>query len=319
MGFLLFPLKLCVKAVLIMLQITALLIGVISLTGFWGDMNTPFELISHFRVAFAAIFFAFSLFFLLCRMKLAAATSAVLLAVNAFPILPLYMPLLADNDPQYTSVKVLEFNVQGGKNKNYKSTIATIKSTDPDIVGVTEITGGWAKVLKAELSDYPYQVVEPRYGGVSLFSKFPVLNSEVKFFGPLKRPRIHASIGLNGQPVDVVFVHPVTPNKNRLLRDKELAVITEEVKASKNPAVVFGDFNTTPFSYVFQRMLQDGGLVDSETGYGYQPTWNAKLPVATFPIDHVLVTSQFVTLERKVLESVGSDHLPVFVELGFKN
>jgi endonuclease/exonuclease/phosphatase (EEP) superfamily protein YafD len=243
--------------------------------------------------------------------------AASLIVINIVPVAYLYLPqsVTAASTNEHANLRVLQFNLQGGKNRRYEDTLSLIKKIDPDLVGLSELTSTWGKVLEENLTDYPYRIVEPHRGGVSLFSKYPIANAQVKYFGKLRRPRIQAQLNFKGQDVDVVFIHPVTPNRSRGLRNGELALVAVEAKAFKNPGIVFGDMNTTPWSGTFDKLLENGGLLDSERGFGYQPTWNAKMRLSLLPIDHLLSTPQFAVRERRVLNFVGSDHLPLLVEL----
>ena len=38
----------------------------------------------------------------------------------------------------------------------------------------------------------------------------------------------------------------------------------------------------------------------------------------SIPLDHCLVTPDFVTMDRRVCPTVGSDHCPIYVELALK-
>jgi len=286
-----------------------------SISGFFSDLCTPFELLCHFRVMYVLVFALFAITFVVLKRRWIAGLAVCMLVVNLVPIAALYVPEAKAVESK-SRLKVLQFNLQGGKNKGYERTLAVIKETNPDVVGLSELTSGWAHVLETRLSNYPYRVVEPHLGGVSVFSKYPIADPQVKYFGKYTRPRILAKVNFKGRDIDVIFIHPVTPNKNRSQRNLELATVADEAKAFKNPGIVFGDMNCTPWSKTFDDLLKTGGLLDSERGFGFQPTWNAKMRVALFPIDHVLVTPDFSIHERKVLRSVGSDHYPVYVELG---
>ena len=303
--------------VVTVLFIAMLSIGAVSVSGFFSGVCTPFELASHFRVVYVAIFFGLTLFLLCLKQRLGTAMAALLLIVNLVPVAYLSIPTWPSTASKTEDLNILQCNLQGGKNKNYKKALDLISKTDPDIVGLSELTQGWAEQLETKLTRYPYRVVEPRRGGVSLFSKYPVLKSEVKYFGKLKRPRVVAQLDVKGQKMDVVFIHPVTPMKSRSWRNRELAEVADDAKRFENPGIVFGDMNTTPWSGTFDKLLKDGGLVDSERGFGFQPTWNCKMRVSLLPIDHLLFTPEFAVRERRVLGRVGSDHLPVFVRLAY--
>lgn len=296
-------------------------VGAASLAGFFSNYCTPFELASHFRVVYVVVFLAAAITFVLLKQKWAAVTAATLVVINLAPVVYLNVPISiaqGDQGGKPEDLNVLQFNLQGMKNQNYNRTLKVIAKVDPDIVGLSEITPVWGRVLEKNLTKYPYRVVEPHQGGVSLFSKFPIVESKVKYFGSMKRPRVVAQVDVDGQKLDIVFIHPVTPLKARYLRNRELVDVATDAKNFKNPGIVFGDMNTTPWSGTFDKLLHDGGLLDSERGFGYQPTWNAKMRLSLLPIDHLLFTPEFSVRERRVLGRVGSDHLPVFVKLAYK-
>jgi hypothetical protein len=49
---------------------------------------------------------------------------------------------------------------------------------------------------------------------------------------------------------------------------------------------------------------------------GPLPSWPSLLPFAMIPIDHCLVSGEFTVIDIKIGPDVGSDHLPLIVELG---
>ena len=72
----------------------------------------------------------------------------------------------------------------------------------------------------------------------------------------------------------------------------------------------------TSWSPIFSRVLRLGDLRDSREGFGLQPTWSAGLPLlARIPIDHVLVGAEVTVMGREVGRAIGSDHLPVLIDL----
>lgn len=244
----------------------------------------------------------------------------MLLVGNALPVISLYLPSPGSQNKNSKTLSVLQINVQGGLNSRVGDTIELIERTDPDLVGLTEITPTWAGTLSHRLKrGYPYRVVEPRLGGVAVFSKFPLEHGEVRYFAAIRRPRILAELNFEGKALSIVFAHPVIPLPGRTLRDQELEVIGKECAERENPKILFGDLNTTCFSFYFGRLLAQSGLVDSEKGFGWQPSWSVRWPVPLFPIDHLLASPDCSVLERRTLEPVGSDHLPVWVVLSLDN
>lgn len=200
-----------------------------------------------------------------------------------------------------------------------------IRGNAPDIVGLSEVTPDWSKALEKLLPEYKYSIAEPSYGGIAIFSRFPIKKGIVKHFG--LNPRVEAIVSCKTdntmtQPgsrddVFVVCFHPnvpMTPAQLEL-RNRELDEVAQEVASIKMPVLVFGDINCTPFSCYFQKFLNDSRLLDTETGFGIQPTWNALMPAPILPIDHCFSSEDFITQKRCLTSRTGSDHIPVLVEV----
>jgi endonuclease/exonuclease/phosphatase (EEP) superfamily protein YafD len=254
-----------------------------------------------------------------CR-KLAAACIGLCI-INYCQAFSLYFPS-NDNPSKYDLrlISLVQMNVWGGRNRDYDRAVKAIRENNPDIVGVSEVTQGWINALRAALPDYPFVIADPHYGGVALFSRFPLIDPQVKHFGKIMRPRIQSQVKIGDQEITIIFVHTVTPVKKAGLsfRNRELMQIAEDVRACSNPVIVAGDLNCSPWSSYFSDFIHNAGLHDTEQGFGAQCSWNAWYPVPFIPIDHCLISNDFVTLQRHVGSRTGSDHLPVYVQIGLK-
>ena len=89
--------------------------------------------------------------------------------------------------------------------------------------------------------------------------------------------------------------------------------IAQLCRENLNSTILLGDINATPFSFRYQRALDITKLQDSNSGFGYQPTWPAQLPL--IPIDHCFMSRNLVATTRKVGSNISSDHLPLYVEI----
>ena len=65
-------------------------------------------------------------------------------------------------------------------------------------------------------------------------------------------------------------------------------------------------------------MWRIGGLTDAALGSPFRSTWISRVPLLGLPIDHVLVGRGLVPLVRRVVDDIGSDHLPVVVDLAVR-
>lgn len=71
----------------------------------------------------------------------------------------------------------------------------------------------------------------------------------------------------------------------------------------------------SPSNYYFARLLDEGRLNDSEQGFGPQQSWSTELLIPVVPIDHFLVSRDIEVTNRALGPNIGSDHLPVYVDL----
>jgi endonuclease/exonuclease/phosphatase (EEP) superfamily protein YafD len=84
------------------------------------------------------------------------------------------------------------------------------------------------------------------------------------------------------------------------------------------PVLLVGDLNATPWSHGM-RLLRDG------TDLGYRspdPAWTAtwySFYLLGIPIDHALATPPLVIARREIGPSVGSDHRPQLLEIGWQS
>jgi endonuclease/exonuclease/phosphatase (EEP) superfamily protein YafD len=79
--------------------------------------------------------------------------------------------------------------------------------------------------------------------------------------------------------------------------------------------VIVGDLNVTMWSPYYQKMMDLAPKIyNVRQGFGVTPTW----PSSNFtkiPIDHCFLSRDLMAKDFKILESNGSDHLPMVVEI----
>ena len=178
-------------------------------------------------------------------------------------------------------------------------------------------TSDWEDVLARSALPYrmvPARLPGDRFGSVALVR--PDLSTETVRFGD--RAGVVVDVTLDGRPLQIIGVHPRSPISSRAARSRvdTLEAVGRFVVASGTPSVVVGDLNSTPWSYPFRRLLRTAGLVDSERGYGWQPSWPTPLPgVLRIPIDHALVSPGIAVVDRTLGQSRGSDHRALLIEL----
>ena len=122
---------------------------------------------------------------------------------------------------------------------------------------------------------------------------------------------------LAGQTVAVYAVHPRPPDSQAKseARDSLFAELAGLVEKETMPVIVIGDFNASPWSYAFRDFTSETQLVNSQNGYGLSATWPTNLPLTLVPLDHMLHSDTLTTIDREVGPDLGSDHLPLSVEV----
>lgn len=214
---------------------------------------------------------------------------------------------------------VLQYNKQS---KNY---LSNIYLADPDVVLLLE-TDNWWEEQTAELeTKYPYFVKVPQENtyGMLLYSKFKLLDSEIKFLVEDDIPSIHSVAVLPcGQKVQLYCVHPTPPvpqeNPRSTERDKELLLIADLAKDNKLPVIVMGDLNDVAWSYTTALFCKISGLLDPRKGRGFFNTFHAQHVFLRFPLDHVFCSTDFKLIYIKKLNAAGSDHFPMYVKLQYE-
>lgn len=285
------------------------------LCGYGASISWVLEMFTHGRLIYLALFaLSFALLLLSNYRKLAIVAVALLLIASVDVVKFWFSP--SSSGAATPAIRITQMNLWGGKNRQFQEAFAIARRGNPDVIALSEVTMPWWLRFVKEFPDYPYQVVEPRFGGVGILSRLPINSAQVRYFGRKNRPRICAEMTTRqGTKFDLIFVHTVTPFYLPPMRDGELEVVASEARSSKNPVILLGDINCSPWSPVFSKLVQQSGLVDSEQGFGIQPSWAPHIvPFGIIPIDHAFVSKNIEVLSRTISSTYGSDHRAVTVE-----
>ena len=206
-------------------------------------------------------------------------------------------------------------------NKDLAKLEHDLAKTDPDIVLLIEVTSGHLEPLKPVIRNFPYHVEFTPVGilgiGVVLLSKFPVLDHQTRQMSDRGNVLLKAILDINQKKVAFYALHYRNPAyiEGFPVRKEQFLLLADEVADKSMPVIVAGDFNATPFSPIFRKLLKISGLKDSREGFGWQPSWPTYFPPLWIPIDHILVSPEIQVHKRSTGSYIGSDHYPVFAEL----
>ncbi len=304
----------------IALTIMLLICVVLGYTGRWWWFG---DLLSHFALQYTVLALMFSLLLLWKRRSgwaIIALTICFAQGVKVYPYLA-SSPLVAEAAYEYEELNILQYNIFV-HNKTKEKTVDWImsQSDELDIIVLQEVRHNWLPHLKRLRDKYPFYKERPANfaWGWAIYSKLD--NNKLDIFQTYDRMEIQKLVGRkNNIPITIYSAHPPPPvidfrwqERNDLLA--RLAKIINYDK-SKN-IIATGDFNITPYSFWYQKLLDDSGLRNSSDGRGINATWPNFIPsFMRIPIDHTLISKNIIVNDKIVGEYNGSDHLPVITKL----
>ncbi|MGB7347200.1 MAG: endonuclease/exonuclease/phosphatase family protein [Pirellulaceae bacterium] len=215
-------------------------------------------------------------------------------------------------------VKILSANILQD-NEDADALLRLIALQNPDIVVLLEVNERWINDIATLEASFEHHVLHPlenKYG-LAIYSKLPIEESKVRAFVKETIPSIEAVVRLpNGHPVKFFAVHPnpPRPGEDTTKRDAELVLVGREVQKDES-TIVLGDMNDVGWSRTTDLFQEVSGLLDPRKGRGLYPTFNAHSFIWRYPLDHLFHSDDFRVAELRTLPSIGSDHLPLWVEL----
>lgn len=303
--------------------VEAFAIAVLAATvaGWCGRWHWLLDIASHFRWYWLLASLAGLAACIRWRRPLAIACLGVAAVANGRDLLPAWLPPpspagsagQATPDVVVVSVNVHRFN------ESPAATLAYLRDRRPDVAAVLEVDDAWAAALNGLGDVFPHRMIHPRDDnfGIAVLSRWPLSDVAVAGLGGSPFPSVLATVAHPAGSLRIVGTHPMPPWNGRYaaLMVDQFDAVAEAVAASPVPCIVMGDFNATPWSYAFRRLIARSGLNDTSLGRGLQPTWNARLLAPRIPIDHILASVDVAVVRRSVGPDIGSDHLPVEAEL----
>jgi endonuclease/exonuclease/phosphatase (EEP) superfamily protein YafD len=281
----------------------------------------PCSLLEHFRlhlaiggavVAAAAGALALGAGWLDARWFDAAMVALLLDAVVIVPDLASARRPVGDGAP----VRILVVNVLRSS-VSHEAVRRLIAGAGADVVGIMEVDDRWLRELAPALEAYPSRIEVPRSDnfGMALYARGPLAGAAA--YLAVRVPAILAEATVGPVRLGVALVHPVPPLDDELREDqlRHFDEVAARVRGFTAPFVLMGDFNATPWSRAFVRLRGATGACDTRAGFGAHTSFPAGGWLLRIPIDHVLVACSIGVRDRRVGPDVGSDHLPVTVDL----
>lgn len=313
--------------------------GILTLVGFLNSLHYLADIAAHFRVQYLIVQLACLFVLLLCGRWKPGVVAASMVLLNVSVIAPLFLPFGHDHAPPgQARLRILQANVNA-RNDSSRSLIGYVRQKQPDVLLVVELSPSFLTQLSKELPDYPFRIASPNTNtaGIGLFSKIPMSRLAIECFGEVARPNVVGRFVFQGRDITFVGTHLRPPVNADAWREQKAEA--EGIVAACGPGdslILAGDFNSAGWTASFQQFLHKLNLVDTRVGFGLHPTWPTESPIARIPllrqyhrvpigvlnrlimipIDHFLISRDLVTIRREVGPYIGSDHYPVYIELG---
>jgi len=222
---------------------------------------------------------------------------------------------------------------------------AFIDEKDPDILCIQE----YSNSAHLDLKVYPHRYIfidgNQIKTGQAIFSKFPIINEGNIIFPKSDNNVIYADIKRGKDVIRVYNMHlqsiKISPDVDKISDDidnvnqqksqqiytriskgfrqqqEQAEIFKENIKQCKNPIIICGDMNNSPFSYVYRSIK--GKLKDTfeEAGEGFGATYKFRYYPAR--IDYIFSDSK---MKVKQFESFSdfenSDHYPIMTRLSME-
>lgn len=292
-----------------------------------------------FMNAVGVWWFAPLLVLLPISLLLRARQALIMLFIILLPALYLFgadfVPhLLASAPEDAPRVRLLSFNMLAS-NEDYDAVAELIRTQDPDIVAIQELSIEMTTQLNATIGQsYPYQALyawhDPR--GIGIWSRYPLTEGEWRTHNAWERWVHSAIVDVDGRQLNLFNVHlwPVgTLDRQQYaralqLQREQVQQLNQLVTQTDLPVLVVGDFNTSPTNETYT--LLDQQLDDAWRQIAFGPGFTYPAPgtlnswVPPFlRIDYMWTKGAVTPLQMQVLpEGAGSDHLPLLAEFAIE-
>jgi endonuclease/exonuclease/phosphatase (EEP) superfamily protein YafD len=304
-----------------LLKLAAIASAVFSLLTLFNQWHQLLELFSHFRLQYLLVSIFLTLIFAAMREKTWAGALLLLTLINVWPVAYWYTgkPEVANSNAQVFTV--LQANVYGG-NHNTALLLDLIMREQPDLIFLQEVTATWVTALAQLDTSYPYNYAVPLDGsfGIAVYARDELLSVDKIDSPPLGLPTLVVRQSIDGTTTTFVNTHPFPPMGTEWIqaRNEQLVSLAALMQSISGPKALLGDLNISMWASHYRQLIESTELRNTRKGFGVIPTWPRRLPFASIPIDHCLISEEFVALDFRAGPDIGSDHLPLIIKLSLQ-
>jgi endonuclease/exonuclease/phosphatase (EEP) superfamily protein YafD len=284
-----------------------------SIAGYFGQYSSILDILSHFKFYYLLLSIIVFLLILPSGSKGWMITGIVVISLNLYELYPSFIRV-HPSQPYSRTIKILQANVSSG-NRHFDKLLELIEHENPDIISLQEIDIDRWKTMEF-LDDYPYSIMASRKRrfGISLFSKIELVDLAWKEWGRDRLPVILGKLKSQNSTVGILATH-LSPAESFKRRNQQLLTISRLMDKT-SPMIIVGDLNISRWSPIYKKFIEKLHLKSSADGFGLLATWPSFFPI--LPIDHCLVSKNIEVINIKTAGRIGSDHVPLIVELGLE-
>jgi endonuclease/exonuclease/phosphatase (EEP) superfamily protein YafD len=305
----------------ILVVIPAVALAAVTIAAFLGQWVWWLDVLANFRAQYVVALAVLGLVIMMSRWRKTGYLVLGAALVNLIVVLPLYIGSPADARVDADTIRVMSFNLLS-TNEEYSEVIEYIETVDPDLVLLHEASRPWEVAIESAGLDY--EIIRPRSDDLIFGTLVLVRGADVTAISHGFAASAPRAVALDyvpagwDAPLAVLGTHPLAPTDQERadLRDAQLGFAGEWATGQSGAFIVVGDFNATPWSWPFRRLMGTADLVNSQKGFGLQPSFptgsNLLLRV---PIDHLIHSSALEVTSRQLGPALGSDHFPLVVDL----
>jgi endonuclease/exonuclease/phosphatase (EEP) superfamily protein YafD len=287
----------------------------------------PWEILSHFQAQYFIVVLLFTIGLALARRKRELWIGLACCAILTAQILPWYLPPRSLLPQPEANLRVLVANLNT-QNHSHDQVLALVKKEKPDIAVFMEVGDVWVDQLNtlSDLLPYSFGRPNPYNLGLMVYSKQPLSEPQIQFFGVEKNISVVGQLAIAGKTISLIATHPLPPAKASFfhLRNRQLEQVSQYIKTLSTPVVMVGDLNLSMWSPYYRRLINQTGFKNARQGFGILPTWPTHgtfiIPTAiaglfSIPLDHCLLSPSIRVTDIRTDGDTGSDHRPVIVDL----
>lgn len=211
-----------------------------------------------------------------------------------------------------------------------------LESQQPDVFFVQE----YYRESKLTFPEYPYKFIHFKNDdaklGHAIFSKYPLINKGAFDFKKTYNNTLYADVVKGGDTVRIYNLHlkslGIKPSVTSLqegdteklmkrisnafvAQEEQVKAIIDHKKLSPYPVLLCGDFNNTPFSFVYRKLNNNMKDAFLERGNGLGTTYLFD----SYPmrIDYILTSESFDIIKFETINESFSDHYPISATVGW--